>query len=183
MAEDVGESRHVEVRSQELGKGESYRARQSRAGREYQARVAKALDLYESMGSEQQALMSVRAICVQALPGAMRNLVSMALGKKKGCPAAVQREAIKMVAGGAGVALEAAPSAESGRPLAEMSLGELESVLTQLASRARDMQAIESTGTVLPNEGSTISESALTSPSAAAGVGTHPPAGGSSEPG
>lgn len=83
----------------------------------------------------------------------MRNLVSMAIGTKKGCPASVQREAIVMVAAKAGESFEV--QVGSGKLLAEMTLAELESHLKSMANHVADMQAIESRAVVVPDSGTT----------------------------
>lgn len=157
-----------EERLQEVGAAEAQAARLHRAQLAGGAKIKAAVSLYNSMTSEardaQAIAAEVKAICTEALPAAMRNLVAIATrtGAHTKAPTVAQIQAIKLVAGGAGQSLEVAPGSVGAIPLNEMGLGDLEGTLTGMLNSIQEMrsiastaQRVDSTDDILPHQGST----------------------------
>jgi hypothetical protein len=140
-------------RLEELGAAESTEVKRTRARLKGAARIKAAVSFYNSMGNEETSAIGIRAACLQAMPQAVRTLISIATGKRKGAPAVAILKAIEMVAGGAGHSFEVTPGSSGNTPLAEMTLGELDATLISMSEQVRNLQAIESTAVAVPQSG------------------------------
>lgn len=135
----------VEMPQAQLSGAERQEMGRKRAGQ----RVIEAMALLEKTESERgdpaTIAAQVKAMCLAAMPRVMGNLIAIATGtgKHAKAPAVAQTGAAKLVAGAAGIALEAAPGSAGAIPLAEMGLGDLEGTLTSMLANIQTMRAIE----------------------------------------
>lgn len=153
----------VEMPQTELSPEERRKIGQARG----RATVKEAIALLEKTKAESPdpALVAaeVRNMCLAAMPRVMANLIAIATGtgKHAKAPAVAQTGAAKLVAGAAGIAVEAAPGMAGAIPLNEMGLGDLEGTLTGILANVQSLRAIEgqaqridSSDSSLPHQGS-----------------------------
>ena len=167
MSEHTAEPDPHAQRLQELGAEDSARQRQLAGLARGREKVAQAIALQNQMAGEPSLRAQVQAMALEAMPAIMRNMIRIAKGEGKGKspppPASAQVQATQLVAGAAGVMLEAQPGAGA-MPLSEMTLGELDATLQAMRETIANAQAIESTAHQLPNQGSNAMDDGSSEP-------------------
>lgn len=123
----------------------------------------------------------LKVAALLAFPGVLDRWIRGALGRIKGWPASAQLEAGKLVAGVAGIALEA--RAGGGGPLSEMTLADLQTSLAASLESVQKIAALEGQSTQVPDYNETeMTVIGDSEPSAPIEAGPVEPAPGSSTP-